>query len=144
VPVIDHIDLAVSDVQRSLAFYRGLLKPLGWIGKVEQTGERGEAIHYLWGPNQRATLGLRQAQSPTDAAPDRYAVGIHHLAFHARTRRRVDERARWLREQGVVIESGPKRHDYTPGYYAVFFYDPDGLKLEIVVRPRWRVLFRRP
>ncbi len=31
--------------------------------------------------------------------------------------------------------SGPRAYDYTPGYYAVFFYDPDGIKLEIVHRP---------
>jgi hypothetical protein len=47
----------------------------------------------------------------------------------------VDERAGWLREQGAAIESGPREYDYTPGYYAVFFYDPDGIKLEIVHKP---------
>ena len=48
----------------------------------------------------------------------------------------VDERAEWLRANGHTIESGPEEYDYTPGYYAVFFYDPDGIKLEIVHRPR--------
>jgi hypothetical protein len=33
------------------------------------------------------------------------------------------------------IESGPAECDYSPGYYAVFFYDPDGLKLEVVHQP---------
>ncbi len=46
----------------------------------------------------------------------------------------VDERARWLLAEGVTIESGPAEYDYSPGYYAVFFYDPDGIKLEIVHR----------
>ncbi len=39
-----------------------------------------------------------------------------------------------LRERGAAIESGPEEYDYTPGYYAVFFYDPDQIKLEIVHR----------
>jgi len=49
----------------------------------------------------------------------------------------VDERARWLREQRTPIESGPTEYDYTPGYYAVFFYDPDGIKLERMHRPTY-------
>ena len=47
----------------------------------------------------------------------------------------VDERAEWLRNRGARIESGPAEYDYTPGYYAVFFYDPDGIKLELLHRP---------
>ena len=38
---------------------------------------------------------------------------------------------------GASVESPPQEYTYIPGYYAVFFYDPDGLKLEIVhVPPR--------
>ena len=47
----------------------------------------------------------------------------------------VHERTAWLVEQGVAIESGPREYDYIPGYFAVFFYDPDGIKLEIVHVP---------
>ena len=47
----------------------------------------------------------------------------------------VNERAEWLRAQGAEIESGPEEYSYVPGYYAVFFYDPDGIKLEIVHVP---------
>ncbi len=47
----------------------------------------------------------------------------------------VDERAGWVRTQDVEIESEPQEYTYLPGYYAVFFYDPDGLKLEIVHVP---------
>jgi hypothetical protein len=38
----------------------------------------------------------------------------------------------------VEIESGPQEYAYTPGYYAVFLYDPDGIKVEVVTRPRVR------
>jgi branched-chain amino acid aminotransferase len=41
----------------------------------------------------------------------------------------------WLRANHVEIESGPQTYWYVPGYYAVFFYDPDGLKLELVHVP---------
>jgi glyoxylase I family protein len=130
---VHHVDLVVSSIQRSLPFYRDLLGPLGWhrIGEVE--GERGETIWYLGGPG--TGIGLREAQSEDRGPHDRYAVGLHHLAFEGASRAAVDERADWLREQGAEIESGPEEYSYQPGYYAVFFYDPDGIKLEIVHVP---------
>ena len=97
----------------------------------EVEGERGETIWYLGG--RGTSIGLREAQSEGDA--DRYAVGMHHLAFEAWSRGVVDERAEWLRGAGAELESEPQEYGYTPGYYAVFFYDPDGLKLEILHVP---------
>jgi glyoxylase I family protein len=128
-----HVDLVVSSILRSLPFYRQLLEPLGWhrVGEVE--GERGETIWYISGPG--SSLGLREAQAESEGAFDRYRIGVHHVAFEAPSRFEVDERAEWLRGRGVPIESGPEEYAYIPGYYAVFFYDPDGIKLEIVHVP---------
>jgi catechol 2,3-dioxygenase-like lactoylglutathione lyase family enzyme len=128
---VHHVDLVVSSIERSLPFYRDLLAPLGYHRISEVEGERGETIWYLGGPD--VVVGLRAALSP--GAVDRYRVGLHHLAFEAWSRAMVDERAQWLRAQGAEIESGPEVFTYIPGYYAVFFYDPDGLKLEIVHVP---------
>jgi glyoxylase I family protein len=128
---VHHVDLVVSSIARSLPFYTDLLGPLGYHRVSEVEGERGETIWYLSGPG--TAIGLREAQS---AEPhDRYAVGIHHLAFEADSRAQVDELADWVRGQDVEIESPPQEYAYMPGYYAVFFYDPDGLKLEIVHVP---------
>jgi catechol 2,3-dioxygenase-like lactoylglutathione lyase family enzyme len=77
---------------------------------------------------------LREVQSESGDY-DRYRIGLHHLAFEAVSRSDVDERAAWLRAQNVELESEPQEYTYIPGYYAVFFYDPDGLKLEIVHVP---------
>ena len=129
---VHHVDLVVSSIERSLPFYRELLAPLGYHRISEVEGERGETIWYLAGPG--TSIGLREAQSESPPY-DRYAVGLHHLALEAYTRSTVDERADWLRSQGAEIESGPQEYHYVPGYYAVFFYDPDGLKLEIVHVP---------
>lgn len=129
---IHHIDLVVSSIERSLSFYRELLGPLGWHRVSEVEGERGETIWYLSGAG--CALGLRAAQS--DSPPyDRYRVGFHHLCLEAASRAAVDERADWLIEHGAEIETGPQEYAYIPGYYAVFFYDPDGMKLEIVHVP---------
>jgi glyoxylase I family protein len=130
---VHHVDLVVSSIERSLPFYRDLLAPLGFhrIGEVE--GERGETIWYIGGPGSQ--IGLREAQTQTEEPYDRYRVGLHHLAFEASSRAGVDERAVWLRNQGAEIESEPQEYGYMPGYYAVFFYDPDGIKLEILHVP---------
>jgi glyoxylase I family protein len=129
---VHHVDLVVSSIERSLPFYRELLGPLGWHGIGEVEGERGETIWYLTG--RECSIGLREAQS--DSGPhDRYALGLHHLAFEVSSRAAVDERADWLRGADARIESEPQEYTYMPGYYAVFFYDPDGLKLEIVHVP---------
>ncbi len=134
---IHHVDLVVSSIERSLPFYRDLLGPLGFhrIGEVE--GERGESIWYFGGPG--SSVGLRQApavqQMQSPGGIDRYQVGLHHLALAAPSRAVVDERHDWLLEVGAAIESAPCEYAYMPGYYAVFFYDPDGIKLEIVHVP---------
>jgi glyoxylase I family protein len=129
---VHHVDLVVSAIERSLPFYRELLAPLGYIRISEVEGERGETIFYLSGPG--SSIGLRQAQTLVGPV-DRYRVGLHHVALEAQSRGAVDDRAAWLREQGAEIESGPEEYSYSLGYYAVFFYDPDGIKLEIVHVP---------
>jgi glyoxylase I family protein len=128
-----HVDIVASSIERSLPFYRDLLGPLGWHGISEVQGEQGETIWYLFGPG--SSLGVREARSEREKPFDRYEVGLHHIAFEAASRAAVNERAEWLRSQGAEIESGPEEYWYLPGYYAVFFYDPDGLKLEIVHVP---------
>ena len=129
---VHHVDLVVSSIERSLPFYTQLLLPLGFHTVSEVEGERGETIWYIAGPG--TALGLREALSKSEPY-DRYKIGLHHLAFEADSRAQVDERSDWVRGQSVEIESEPQEYTYIPGYYAVFFYDPDGLKLEIVYVP---------
>jgi glyoxylase I family protein len=135
-PGIHHLDLVVSDLERSLAFYRELLRPLGYVREGPITGERGERVVYLDQIRVGGAIGLRERRSDAHGVPyDRYAVGVHHVAFAATSRAMVRERAAWLADLGIEIESGPREYDYVPGYFAVFFYDPDGIKLEIVHVP---------
>ena len=74
---IHHIDLAVTNVERTLAFYKAVLGPLGLREEARYPTYRGtEDVVYLgWAEQQ---LGLRQA----DGGEYRYyGVGIEHLAF---------------------------------------------------------------
>ncbi len=129
---VHHLDLVVSSLERSLPLYRELLEPLGYSGASTIIGEQGEEVVYLVGQGLVA-VSLREAKVRRPF--DRYAIGIHHVAFEAPSRDVVDERLRWARARGLEIENDPKEYDYMPGYYAGFFYDPDGIKLEILHVP---------
>jgi glyoxylase I family protein len=129
---VHHFDLVVSSLTDSLPVYRALLGPLGYTDADEIVGERGERVVYLNGEGI-VPFSLREAQMPGEH--DRYRVGIHHVAFEASSREAVDERLQWARMAGLEIENDPREYDYLPGYYAGFFYDPDGIKLEILHVP---------
>ena len=134
---LDHLDLVVTSLERSRPFYQELL---GLTQASEIVGERGEKVVYISRPGEEPagsfSIGLREKQSDAHATPyDRYGVGVHHVAFEVDSPEVVDERAAWLRAQGAEIESGPEEYDYREGYYALFFYDPDGLKLELMCVP---------
>lgn len=132
---LHHIEIVVSSLERSLPLYRELLEPLGYTELYEVVGERGEPVWDLDGEGVGASLSLRQAQSAAAGPYDRYTIGLHHLAFEAESREMVDERLAWARAQGLEIENEPQEWPYVPGYYAGFFHDPDGMKLEVVYVP---------
>jgi catechol 2,3-dioxygenase-like lactoylglutathione lyase family enzyme len=112
------------------------MEQLGTLQEEEVRGERGEAIHYLSARKARGALGIRAKQSDSHGVPyERYSVGVHHVALKAASREVVDNTASWLEQVGATIESAPREYDYSPGYYAVFFRDPDGIKLEVAHRP---------
>jgi catechol 2,3-dioxygenase-like lactoylglutathione lyase family enzyme len=141
---IDHVDLVVSSLERSLPFYEAVLRPLGYVGRGEIVGEQGERVVYISRHDSDGSVGLRERRSERGPeGADRYGIGLHHLAFSALSREVVDEIAAVAREAGGEIESGPREYDYTPAYYAVFVHDPDGIKLEFVHRPDERDLVRR-
>ena len=108
---VQHIDLVVSSIERSLPFYRELLAPLGYHRISEVEGERGETIWYLSGPG--VAIGLREAQSGRRARPLRGRRPPHRLrgvvARDGRRARRVADRARRRdreRAGGVRLPTG--------------------------------------
>ena len=126
---IHHVDLAVADVERSLAFYLGLLGPLGWVEEVRYPTYRGtEEVVYLADPTRGTMLGLRPADGGEHSY---YSVGIEHLAFEVDTRDEVDAAySRCLAEE-VKVHFPPEDDRDVDDYYALFVFDPDGLRVEV-------------
>jgi catechol 2,3-dioxygenase-like lactoylglutathione lyase family enzyme len=126
---IHHVDLAVADVERSLAFYLDLLGPLGWEESVRYPTYRGtEEVVYLKDPATGSMLGIR----PADGGAYRYyEVGVEHLAFEVERQAEVDEAYARCQSSGARIHFPPEWDRDEPGYYALFVFDPDGMRVEV-------------
>jgi catechol 2,3-dioxygenase-like lactoylglutathione lyase family enzyme len=143
---LHHIDLSIRDPDASIPFYSVLFESLGYRRmQIDPPGFQGAAprracwnIRYPDG----ASFGIevRPARGESRDRPhDRYAPGLHHLAFHAESPEAVDAVHRALCDAGATVLDPPTDYTgqpgYSPGYYAVFFADPDGVKLEVAYVP---------
>ena len=128
---LGHVDLVCRDVERSLAFYAAVFGGLGLQPPHEERGERGETISYLRFPQPvSGSIGLRQAlkEQPFEL----YAPGFHHLAIAVERKVDVDLAYEAAVAAGAEILFAPRLWPvYHPDYYATFFLDPDGFRLEV-------------
>jgi catechol 2,3-dioxygenase-like lactoylglutathione lyase family enzyme len=133
---INHIALTVADLARSVAFYQPVLGFLGYR-LAEQHDD------YVEWDGLCGWFILRSASAElSDRTHDRAAPGLHHLAFSAGSRDEVDRfhREVLLPLGATVLDPPQVWPQYSGGYYAVFFLDPDGMKLELAHTPAqtWR------
>jgi catechol 2,3-dioxygenase-like lactoylglutathione lyase family enzyme len=119
---IDHLVIRVSDYHRSKEFYGKLFTFMGF----EISDEYPEAIGWT---NGKTRFWIYPADHEGKKHKYRNGdVGFHHYAFQLRSRKDVDELQTFLSELGATIVD--PAGEYYDDYYAVFFLDPDGLKLE--------------
>ena len=102
------------------------------LGPVHHLVARRDGIDWdLAMPDRYGSIGIKPACNPR--AHDRYSAGLHHLAWHAASRDDVDRLHMPMRERGIaILDALAEYPEYGAGYYAVFFADRDGLKLEFV------------
>jgi glyoxylase I family protein len=134
ITALAHVDLVCRDVDRSITFYLDVLGPLGLQPPVTFPGERGETIHYLRFPGDgTGSIGLRAASGEEAAQPfELYAPGLHHVAFAVERREDVDAAHAAAVRAGAEILHAPRAWPaYHPDYYATFFLDPDGFRIEV-------------
>ena len=128
-----HIDLNVSDIAAAKAVYGPLLEFFGY----RLVKDRPDGCEWDLVPG--ASLGIKlRAPEEAEHPHRRYAPGIHHLAWRASSRSQVDAVHARLASLGVTVLDPPASYpEYSGDYYAVFFEDPDGIKLEVVHSPGW-------
>lgn len=122
---IDHIYITVSNLDRSEDFYDSVMGVLGFRKNRLQLGGEQHVQYY----NRHFGYVLRPARAVRALNP--YAPGLHHFCLRVESEAEVIEAAKMLREKNILV-SDPKRYpEYAPDYSAIFFSDPDGLRLEI-------------
>src|SRR4051812_42000315 len=123
---IDHIYIAVSDLARSEAFYDRVM--VGVLGFRKNTFKlRGDQhIQYF---NRHFGYVLRPAR--TSAQHNSYAPGLHHCCLRVESVADVVSVSTQLRAAGIEASEAQLNTEYAPDYWATFFSDPDGLRLEV-------------
>jgi catechol 2,3-dioxygenase-like lactoylglutathione lyase family enzyme len=134
--LVNHIDLTVLDPECSLAFYEAVLGYMGY--RRADAHPRGYDFDLVRPGGGFCSVGIMRAEGGgRTRAHDRTSPGLHHLAWSAESRDDVDRLYALLLEIGANVLDAPADYPkYGPGYYAVFFTDPDGLKLEFVHWPK--------
>jgi catechol 2,3-dioxygenase-like lactoylglutathione lyase family enzyme len=123
---IDHLVLSVGDFARSKEFYGKLLKFLGFKLKHEYADMAG------WS-NGKTLLWIAAADAEGKKRKYRKGdIGFHHYAFEVSSRRDVDELGAFLEANAMTVVDPPGEY-YGRNYYAVYFTDPDGMKLEAMI-----------
>jgi catechol 2,3-dioxygenase-like lactoylglutathione lyase family enzyme len=122
--LFDHIDLRVRDRAKAQKFYSQILPAIGF--HIDKSGEE-------WGlfePEAKEAVEFFAFDEEPDHKPN-----ATRIAFWAESRDAVDKVAEVVRKAGGKKIEGPELCvEYSPGYYAVFFEDPDGNKLEVCHR----------
>jgi len=111
----------VSDLDGAFDFYDTLLPALGFTATYH-----GEAWK-VWATPEGQYVGLTESRE--------HVANENRIAFRVASAADVERLADVARESGAAALSGPKPMPYGPGYYAAYFEDPSGNRLEIYVRP---------
>jgi catechol 2,3-dioxygenase-like lactoylglutathione lyase family enzyme len=127
-----HIEINVSDLKKSKEFYLKIFTPLNWtivFNCDDSVGFKGKDKTHLF-----------LVQTDTSFISNifhRKHTGLNHIAFRVDSKQEVEEFSNFLKQNNIIslYTDGPK--DYAQEYkmeqyYAVFFEDPDHIKLEVV------------
>ncbi len=124
---IHHIELYVSDLEQSIKFWSWFLQELGY--DLYQEWEKGKSYRL----EDSYIVFVQTEERYIEIPYHRCGVGLNHLAFHADSREEVDVMTEKLIHRGINILY-EDRHPFAGGddYYAVFFEDPDRIKVEFM------------
>jgi catechol 2,3-dioxygenase-like lactoylglutathione lyase family enzyme len=124
---IDHLVLSVGDFARSKDFYDKVLGFLEFKRKhsYEDTAgwSNGKTLFWITAADAE---GRKHKYRKSD-------IGFHHYAFELASRKDVDALGAFLDQHGMNVVDPPGEYNGDKNYYAVFFTDPDGMKLEAMV-----------
>ena len=126
--MLHHIEIYVSDLNRTKEFWAWLLETeLGYTSYQEW--DKGQS----WIKDGTYVVFVQAEDKYMDVPYHRCRVGLNHLAFHGTSKEHVDRLTQKLRDKGIQVLYQDK-HPYAGGseHYAVYFEDPDRIKVEII------------
>jgi catechol 2,3-dioxygenase-like lactoylglutathione lyase family enzyme len=118
--LIDHVGIAVRDIEASRRFYKAVFEAL-------EVPVGGETPEYLWADE----LFVTTADSAEAAGK---LTGRQHIAFQAKNREMVERFYEAGLKAGGLDNGAPGERSYHDGYFAAFLLDPDGNNIEAVYR----------
>ncbi len=126
-PTIAHVALTVSDLERSVPWYRELFGTYPFEDEAVQPFRR-----VVWTVNNETVVGLHQFPDPADSLQfNERRLGFDHLAFRCRNRAELEQWRGRLDELGIA-HGGIVEADYGLG---LAFRDPDIIALEFFAPP---------
>lgn len=123
---VDHIFVTVSNMQRSEEFYDRVMTVLGF----RKNTFKNEGDHHIQYYNRHFGFVLRPGRS-APSEHNEMAPGLHHFCFRVEDSVSVDAIARHFADAGLAFSPPALYPEYAPDYYAIFFSDPDGIRLEV-------------
>ena len=130
---IHHVEINVIDYEESINFYDRMF---GWLG-YSSFGTLGiEYVGTYYHALPHSYIGIQPAKSNKQYKFDECEPGINHIALKGKSRKEIDRFYKeFLLKENVEVLYDPSEYFYTPGYYAVFFLDPSGIKWELAHFP---------
>lgn len=124
---LHHIELYVSNLQESKKFWSWFLQELGYNEFQQWDG----GISYKL--NDTYIVFVQADEKYLDIPYHRKRVGLNHLAFHAESRAEIDQMKEKLKEKDITILY-EDQYPFAggPNYYALYFEDPNRIKVELV------------
>lgn len=126
---LSHVEIYVSDYAKAIRFYDKILIPLGWrrlVCKKSHTTYSDGAMKIVFCPTEEKYLQFGY---------HRKRIGLNHLAFYASSKEAVDQIYERVLKPERIECLYEKKPPGDPDYYAIFFEDPDRMKVEIVFSP---------
>jgi len=125
--LVHHIEIYVSNLDKTTEFWSWLLIELGY--KKYQEWNKGVSYKLL----DSYLVFVQTEEKYLDIGYHRKRIGLNHIAFHVESRAMVDNFTNQLKDKNIKILYN-KKHPFAGGkdHYAVFFEDPDKIKVELV------------